>query len=102
METTKRDEHRRVFLEANGSGPFPCWLCAGEVMNNNSFPLTKESLVVHHRNGDRTDNGADNLVAVHHGCNTSRHKLQLWGESPDPLLRRRAESIRRRLSNAAN
>jgi hypothetical protein len=56
--------YRRVFLETNGPGPWPCFGC-GE-------PVVK--LEVHHLDEDPTNDSPENLVAMHNPCHISLHQ----------------------------
>lgn len=57
-------EHRVVYTDAHGEGPFKCHWCAIEV--------TWETMHVDHLNEDKTDNRVDNLVASCALCNMHR------------------------------
>ena len=57
-------EHRHVYYEANGSGPFNCYWCDKQVDWSN--------LHIDHLNEDKQDNGIDNLNATCSHCNTNR------------------------------
>lgn len=57
-------QHRRVFYDAHGDGPFACNWCGQEV--------TWATMHVDHINAQRDDNRQDNLVASCPACNKAR------------------------------
>lgn len=57
-------QHRRVFYDHNGSGPFRCHWCQKDVM--------WDTMHVDHVNAIRNDNSPGNLVASCPSCNQSR------------------------------
>ena len=57
-------EHRAVFYEAHGAGPFNCHWC--------DKPLTWQNLHIDHLNDIRSDNSIGNLVASCPPCNQKR------------------------------
>lgn len=57
-------QHRRVFFDAHGEGPFNCHWCNSQV--------TWDDMDVDHVNAVRDDNKPSNLVASCHPCNTRR------------------------------
>ena len=57
-------QHRVVYFDANGHGPFPCYWCSKSV----DWP----DLHIDHVNSVVSDNDLSNLVASCHGCNTGR------------------------------
>lgn len=57
-------EHRVVFFDANGGGPFACHVC-GET-------VTWDDMHVDHLNDARDDNRIENLAAAHPACNQFR------------------------------
>ena len=62
-------QHRRVFYDANGEGPFECFGCGKEV--------TWESMHIDHRDEVRTNNELSNLRASCPPCNTARGKTKI-------------------------
>jgi hypothetical protein len=56
--------YRRIFITANGLGPWTCYGCGEPVVN----------LLVHHLDEDRSNNDPANLVAMHGPCHLSLHK----------------------------
>lgn len=62
-------EHRIVFYDAHGEGPFQCNWCSATVTWNNMH--------VDHLNSVRDDNRASNLVASCAACNTWRGKEKM-------------------------
>lgn len=63
MRSRNRLRYQRVFVEANGVGPWPCYGCDELVVELN----------VHHIDGDHTNDDPDNLAAVHHPCHMRLH-----------------------------
>jgi hypothetical protein len=66
-ERTKQSrvyQHRRVFFDAHGEGPFLCHWC--------SVQVTWDDMHVDHVNAVRNDNDLSNLVASCAGCNHRR------------------------------
>jgi hypothetical protein len=59
-------EHRHVYYEANGDGPFNCFWCG--------CSLTWGRLHIDHLNNDKKDNHIDNLKASCPQCNQQRGK----------------------------
>lgn len=71
--------YRRVFQDAYGRGPHPCYFCHGVM------PWPE---VIHHVNGDHYDNVESNLAPAHAGCHTAYHV------SLDPMAQSRSEQTR--------
>lgn len=65
-------EHRQVFFDANGLGPFDCHWC-GRV-------VSWDTMHVDHLNDDKTDNAIHNLAASCPTCNQKRGawKVKRW------------------------
>lgn len=66
-------EHRVVYYDAHGAGPFDCHWCAK--------PLSWSSLHIDHLDDDKKNNNIANLVASCPVCNQSRgheKKLKTW------------------------
>lgn len=59
-------QHRRVFYDAYGEGPFKCHVCGAE--------QTWETMHVDHLDEDRTNNDLSNLAAACPVCNSWRNK----------------------------
>jgi len=57
-------EHRYVFYEANGSGPFKCYWCGIEIK--------WDCMDVDHLDDNKANNDISNLVASCHKCNSRR------------------------------
>jgi hypothetical protein len=62
-------EHRVVFYDACGAGPFTCFWC--------DVPITWDDLEVDHLNNVRNDNALTNLVASCSDCNRDRARPRL-------------------------
>lgn len=62
-------QHRRVFYDANGKGPFTCHWC--------DTPITWETMHVDHVNAVRHDNDVGNLVASCPHCNWKRGRPKM-------------------------
>jgi hypothetical protein len=56
--------YRAVFINAYGIGPHKCYFCDGVM------PLLE---VIHHQDGDHSNNDPNNLKAAHHSCHTRWH-----------------------------
>lgn len=61
-------EHRAVYYNKHGVGPFPCHWCSAVVGWHN--------LHIDHLDDDKANNSPDNLVASCPGCNTDRGRLK--------------------------
>lgn len=59
-------EHRIVYYDAHGEGPFPCFWCSKEV--------TWDTLHIDHLDDEKKNNRPDNLVASCPVCNQARGK----------------------------
>lgn len=57
-------EHRKVYYDAHGAGPFKCHVCASS--------LKWDSLHIDHLNDDVKDNRIENLAPACPACNTKR------------------------------
>lgn len=62
-------EHRVVYYDAHGEGPFPCHWCAATV--------TWGTLHIDHLDDDKSNNVTDNLVASCAVCNMSRGRVKM-------------------------
>lgn len=62
-------QHRRVYYEANGDGPFACHWCGIEV--------TWATMHVDHVDADRKNNSLSNLVASCPACNVQRGQAKM-------------------------
>lgn len=62
-------EHRKVFYDAHGEGPFTCHVCG--------TPLTWADMHVDHLDDNRRNNAAENLAAACPKCNTWRGKHKI-------------------------
>ena len=65
-------KHRDVFFAHNGPGPFACSYCSEEV--------TLDDTLVHHNDGNYTNNDLANLAPMHFGCHTKHHNARLYSE----------------------
>lgn len=75
----KRTKYRELFLAHNGVGPYTCYFdCKIKVLF--------EELIVHHVDGNHTNNDLKNLVPCHRICHNSYHFKELWSEKKDVLL----------------
>jgi Fe-S oxidoreductase len=63
--TKRKNGYHRIFIEANGPGPWPCYGCDELV--------TK--LLIHHLDKDASNNDPNNLVAMHSPCHHRLHQL---------------------------
>ena len=57
-------EHRKVFYEHNGEGPFNCYICQKEVV--------WKGMHIDHYDKVKTNNNIENLNACCSGCNSGR------------------------------
>src|SRR5215472_1018418 len=67
-------QSRLVFFSV--CSPIPPWICC--FCQEDIWKKTgrdSDSLVVHHENGDRTDDRPQNLYAAHFGCHARWHNL---------------------------
>lgn len=62
--------YQRVFIEANGPGPWPCHFCAKEVPR---FGRGYGLGVIHHYDGDFENNDPGNLKVKHSQCHSYEH-----------------------------
>lgn len=67
MAERNRTQQRKVFLETNGPGPWPCYY-----EHCNEF-VQPEELRVHHVDEDKGNNDPTNIVAIHHPCHMKLH-----------------------------
>lgn len=75
----RRSRYREMFFAINGVGPYNCFFDCGEAV---SF----DEVVVHHINGDHTNNDIHNLAPSHRICHNSHHFKELWANRKDELL----------------
>ena len=75
----KRSRYRELFFATNGAGPYVCFFSCGE-------PVDFSEVVVHHINGDHTDNRLENLVPSHRSCHNGHHLAELWSQRRDDML----------------
>lgn len=75
----KRSQYRELFFAHNGVGPYKCSFDCGSL-------VLFEEAVIHHKNGDHTDNSIDNLEAAHRLCHNGHHLRELWNDRRDDML----------------
>jgi hypothetical protein len=75
----KRSKYRELFFANNGSGPYLCFFVCGE-------KVKFQEVIIHHVDGDHTNNSIDNLVACHRICHNSHHFTELWAKDRELLL----------------
>jgi hypothetical protein len=75
----KRSKYRELFLANNGIGPYVCFFDCGNYVQY-------EELIVHHVDGDHTNNDLKNLVPCHRLCHNSHHFKELWETDRESLL----------------
>jgi len=92
-ERRRRSRYREMFFAANGMGPYACWFCGGEV----TFAL----VVVHHIDGDHTNDVVSNLTAAHRSCHNGHHFKELWAERRDEMSQKLSERPRNPWSEEA-
>jgi len=63
-----------TFVNANPTGPWACHFCSRDIVPTGGW---RDLLVIHHINGDHSDNTVSNLSAAHYGCcHSSYHGRQ--------------------------
>jgi hypothetical protein len=62
----------RLFLKANGPGPFVCYFCRKPVAVGDSG---RDRFTIHHKDHNHDNNRKSNLKPCHKGCHTSHHRL---------------------------
>jgi hypothetical protein len=65
--------YRDVFQDHNGPGPYPCCFCGEPVDRIEDAPRSKDSLCIHHRDENRSNNAPENLAPAHNGCHVKHH-----------------------------
>jgi hypothetical protein len=70
-------KYRRIFLRANGAGPWECFEC--------HKPVVFKTLCVHHIDNDRDNNKVENLVAIHRPCHQRLHYREDQKQDMDKL-----------------
>ena len=75
----RRSRYRDVFFATYGVGPYTCFFNCGEI-------LEFDYVVVHHADGDHSNDNADNLVPAHRACHNGFHFAELWKTSKDRLM----------------
>lgn len=63
---------RLIFLRANPGPPWLCFYCGDEVVKRGT---ERDSLHVHHLDGDNQNNKLSNLVPTHQVCHHRHHRL---------------------------
>lgn len=69
LTTREQPLHRKLFIESNGTGPWPCTFCGQQI--------GVEELHVHHRDHDHANNADSNLAATHGDCHSHHHRTGL-------------------------
>lgn len=69
----KHPRTRKVFLEANGSGPWPCSFC-GELVHQ--LGRRRREGNIHHLDEDMTNDSPENLAIGHHACHARHHAMR--------------------------
>lgn len=64
---------RRIFLEANGDGPWKCLECSDLVESIGGFPVYGDTGIIHHLDEDTENDVPENLVLLHSRCHLSIH-----------------------------
>ena len=67
--------YHRVWRKANGLGPWPCFGCGQEVAELGALsrgPWRSQG-VIHHHDGNHSNNELSNLRVMHHGCHATHH-----------------------------
>lgn len=83
----KRSRYRELFFAHNGPGPYACYFDCGRTV---SF----EEIIVHHDDGDHTNNDLANLVPCHRLCHNRHHFDELWATRKEELTAARAAAPR--------
>ena len=81
--------YRRIFLDTNGAGPWPCYGC-GE-------PVMSDDLTVHHIDFDHFNHDPKNLTSMHAGCHLSLHHT---GRKVSPEVRAKISASHRGMVNS--
>ena len=72
-----QDGYRLIFIEVNGTGPWECYFGCGELVTEYGGNGGR-NLLVHHRDGDHSNNAPDNLVGSHWDCHSVYHATEKW------------------------
>jgi hypothetical protein len=75
----KRSKYRELFFANNGSGPYLCFFDCGQ-------KVEFEEVIIHHVDGDHTNNEIKNLVSCHRICHNSYHFTELWSKDRELML----------------
>lgn len=67
---TRYSNHRKIFLDHNGPGPWDCELCDDKIVQ---LGKRRDDGQIHHRNEDKLDNRPENLVVLHFKCHRRHH-----------------------------
>lgn len=81
----KKDTPKEKLLRSLGEN-LSCYFCNDPVVVLEG--LKRESLVVHHLNGNRKDNRLENLVTSHRGCHVSYHMFGDKNPAKRPEVRK--------------
>lgn len=95
----KRSRYREIFFAHAGPGPYVCHFECGR-------DLEFSEVIVHHADGDHTNNAVKNLTPAHRSCHNGHHFKELWAERREELLasptrgnrKPHTEEARRRMS----
>lgn len=75
----KRSRYRELFFAHSGAGPYTCFFMCGEL-------VLFEEVIVHHIDGDHTNNEINNLVPCHRLCHNGHHLKELWIDRREDML----------------
>lgn len=78
---TRYSNHRKIFHEHFGFGPWPCEMCDDEITQ---LGRRRDDGQIHHRNEDKLDNRPENLVVLHFKCHRRHH---MYGVPMKPEVR---------------
>lgn len=73
----EQEGYRRVFVAAHGPWPHSCFFC-GEPVSGRTIPFDSAAAVVHHLDGDHSNDDPANLAAAHRRCHSAYHVREWW------------------------